>query len=86
MKVIDHLYRRNLFTVGSTGLFYVASAAGTKKQHLWFKRFSDGKVIQLHTFDRDLYWGLDLSPGEREILFSQYDVNTTEIMLVESFR
>lgn len=84
--VADRIYRRNLFAPGRNGLFYIASVPGIPEGSALFFRDHNGKITRLHTFNQEVFWGLDLSSDERSLLFSQFDVNNADIMLVEAFQ
>jgi hypothetical protein len=34
---------------------------------------------------KTLFWGLDVAPDEKLIVFSQFDVENTDIMLIPNF-
>ncbi len=40
----------------------------------------------LWTTAKTLFWGFDVSPDEKLMIFSQYDVENTDIMLIPNFR
>ena len=85
-QVVSKLYRRNLFAPARNGLFYIAGTKdGPNHIALFFRSERDGTVKRIHTFEHDIFWGLDLSRDERSIFFSQFEVNNADIMLVENF-
>jgi len=84
--VVSHLKHGTLFTVQKSGIFYVERPAGTKKDVLYLWRFFDQKTIKLHTFEKEFFFGLDVSSDEKTVFFSQYDVNNADIMLIDEFR
>lgn len=81
-KVLQQVSRRNLFALGKRGLYYVDKRDSDGRQALFYRRFSDGATSVSYIFDHQVFWGLDLAPDERSLLFSQYDVNNSDIMLI----
>ena len=84
--VVQSLHRRNLFAPSKNGVYYIGEQPSSQEQSLYFWDARKKDVTLLHTFDRPIFWGLDLSPDERQLLFSQEDVGNIDIMLVERFR
>jgi Tol biopolymer transport system component len=84
--VVPRLYRRNLFAVGRTGIFFIAPSEGTVYPSLFFQSYQATAPKRLLAFDRQIAWGLSLSPDERSIVYSQFDVGNYDIFVVDSFR
>ncbi len=86
-KVAGRLYRRSLFTPATHGLYWVAPGEEpSAKQALYYWDFRRGTRTHIHTFDHRVFWGFELTPGEGSLLYSQYDVGNSHIMLVAGFR
>ncbi|BDC49799.1 hypothetical protein F183_A21150 [Bryobacterales bacterium F-183] len=86
-KVIESIYRRNLFVTGRHGLFYVARLPDSEeKAGIYFSPYGRADRKLLHVSEEEIFWGLDLSRDERFLLFSKFDVNNTDIMLIPAFR
>jgi Tol biopolymer transport system component len=85
-RIVERPYRRSLFAPAKGGVYYVAEESGGWRQGLYFREDGRGTLKLLHLFERQLFWGLDLAPDGRSLLYSQYDVGNTHIMLVPDFR
>ena len=85
-RVIERLYRRNLFALGRTGIYYVGPSPGEGHPSLFFQSFQSEAPKVLRRFQQYVGWGLSVSPDERSVVFSQVDVGNSEIMLIERFR
>lgn len=86
-QVVDRLYRRSLFAPGREGLYWVAPGAESgEKQALYYWDFRRNTRTKVHTFDRQVFWGFELTPDGQSLLYSQYDVGNSHIMLVPNFR
>ena len=71
------------FDVTEAGITYVDSALPGSR--LRFHRFADGSDTVLETLEKRPSFGVAVSPLDGTILFTQYDVDANELMLVESF-
>ncbi len=85
-RVVDRLYRRNLFVPARDGVYYIDRPPADPFPSLYFLQSATGRITRLKTFDHDIFWGLDLSPDGRQLLYSQFDVANSDIMLVPDFR
>ncbi len=85
-RVVERLHRRNLFAIGKTGIFYIAPVPGANYPALFFKSFKGNDPRLLLKFERQIGWGLSLSPDERSLVFSQVDADNSDVMLIERFR
>ncbi len=85
VRVADRLYRRNLFVPSSDGVYYVAGSATENWPSLLLRRHS-GLTTRVHTFGREVFWGMDLLADETRLAYSQFDVANSDIMLVKAFR
>ena len=83
-RVADRLYRRNLFVPSKDGVYYMARSGDAFG--LFFLSQTTGQTKRVAAFSQDIFWGLDLSPDERSVYYSQYDVANADIMLIDDFR
>ena len=81
-RIVDQLYRRNFFVPARNGVYYIARSGLAPT--LFFRTLT-GETRRLVTFQHDLFWGLDLSPDERSLYYSRFDVGNADIMLVSDF-
>lgn len=72
------------FDVTDAGITYIDSAQ--PGAHLRFLRFSDGRDTVLATLEKRPSFGVAVSPLDGAVLYTQYDLDSHELMLVESFR
>ncbi len=70
--------------VTATGLYYLNSAMPGGQ--LRFLRFSDGSDTLLFTLEKRSGFGLAACPDDSCVLYTSFDVDTTELMYVEKFR
>ena len=68
-QVVDRLYLRNLFAPSKEGLYYIARSGFAFG--LFMVGHTTGKTRQVTAFSNPLFWGLDLSPDERTLFYSQ---------------
>lgn len=72
------------FDVTSTGIYFIDSMdAGAK---IRFHRFRDGADVVLGTVEKRPSFGLAASPDDSAVLYSQFDQESTEVMLLERIR
>lgn len=77
------------WTMTNDGIYFVASVGFAPPRPLKFFHFATRRITQLGTVDRDpLWWGpsLSVSADGRWVLYAHSEQNTSNIMLVESFR
>ena len=83
-RVADRLYRRNLFVPSKDGVYYMARSGDAFG--LFFLSQTTGQTKRVAAFSQDIFWGLDLSPDQRSVYYSRYDVANADIMLIDDFR
>ena len=81
--VKEQLARRNLYALSNSGVYYIVRG---KPSQVRFLPFDGARSSVLWNIAPTLSWGLDISPDEQAILFSQHDVENSDIMLVPNFR
>jgi Tol biopolymer transport system component len=64
----------------------VRNPAGGGSSVIQLLRLATGKIEVVATLDKDLYYGLTVSPDGRWLLYSQVDQQSCDLMLVENFR
>jgi eukaryotic-like serine/threonine-protein kinase len=72
------------FDVTASGLYYLTSESPGAQLRL--HRFADGSDILLATLEKRSYFGIGAAPDDSCVLFTSYDLDTTELMYVERFR
>jgi dipeptidyl aminopeptidase/acylaminoacyl peptidase len=82
------LRRRTLFAPAREGVYFVQRGSGeTQPATLRFYRYKDRSIQVIYTFPGpDVFWGFSLSPDGRSLLYSQLDVNNTDVLVVNDFR
>jgi len=85
LPAIDH--PSNL-RVTDQGIYFVPfrNEAATGLSVIQLLRLATGKIEVVAKIDKDLYYGLTVSPDGRWLLFSQIDQVICDLMLVENFR
>ncbi len=80
--VADQVLRRN-YAAGQQGVYFISGLLLGPRD----LKFADqnGKITQIYRFEKALSDGIDVSPDERTLYFSQLDQNGAEIMLAENF-
>ena len=83
-RVVSGLASHWFIDVTATGIYYLTSArpGGQLRVH----RFADGSDTLLYTLEKRTGFGLAAAPDDSAVLFTSYDVDTSELMYVERFR
>ncbi|MCX6596314.1 MAG: protein kinase [Acidobacteria bacterium] len=81
--VKEPLARRTLYAVTNSGIYYIA---GGKPAELRYRPLNATRSTPLLTIAKTLFWGFDVSLDEKLMVFSEYDVENTDIMLISDFR
>ena len=82
--VLPEISNWGAFDVTRTALYYVRSVEG--KHQLHRLRFVDGADDVLLRLERPYDFGVSVAPGDGAVLFSERDVDSSDLMLVESLR
>jgi Tol biopolymer transport system component len=85
-KVLDSVNPDTLWTVGSKGIYFFSAADDKGRSGLGVYEFATGKTTKLLTVERNVLFGLTVSPDGRRILYTQLDEAGSDLMLVENFR
>ena len=83
-EVVSDLASHWFIDASRTGIYYLTSALPGGQ--LRYYRFADGSNTLLHTLERRSGFGLAAAPDDSAVLFTSYDVDTSELMYVEKFR
>ena len=68
------------------GIYFIPKAPPGDNSSLKFLSFATGKVTTLAQFSGLAAYGFSVSPDGRWLLYSQYEQNGADLMLVENFR
>ncbi len=74
------------FAVVDQGIYFIPKAPPGDNSSLKFLSFATGKVTTLAQFSGLAAYGFSVSPDGRWLLYSQYEQNGADLMLVENFR
>jgi Tol biopolymer transport system component len=74
------------YAPGRSGIYFVRQESTEGKQSLVFFRFSDQQMTTLAEIPRPVGLGLAVSPDERNVLYSQTDHVSSELMLIDKFQ
>ena len=83
-QVIPRIATWGDFDVTGAGIYYIDSGQAGAKLRLM--RFSDGRDIVLGAVEKRVSFGLAASPDDTAVLYSQFDQESTELVLVDRFR
>jgi len=81
-ELIPAVCNRN-FALAPHGIYFIHSK---EKPAIEFLNFATAKVTMVSRIANESAYGLALSPDGRELLYSQFDENGSDLMLVENFR
>ena len=84
-KVVDHLSYSLNFVVANRGIYFLA-LQGPGSLSLDFFEFATRKTATILKLDKPWWYGMAVSPNQRELLFSTVDQAGSDLMLVETFR
>jgi Tol biopolymer transport system component len=83
-KLIPSISTWGDFDVTELGIYYIDSPrAGAKLRLL---RFSDGSDTVLGALEKRVSFGVAASPDNRAVLYTEYDQESTELMLMDRFQ
>ena len=74
------------YAPGRQGIYFIEQASRIAKQRLAFFSLATRRATTLAEVPRPVDLGFAVSPDEREVLYSQVDDASSELMLVENFR
>jgi hypothetical protein len=73
--------RRASFGVTAKGVYFMPD-----RRTIRFMDAASGRTSTLATLEKDVVFGLSVSPDDRFVVWSQTDRLTSELMLVDGFR
>jgi dipeptidyl aminopeptidase/acylaminoacyl peptidase len=82
--VLPSILNWGAFDVTATGLYYIF--VEDRKHQVRRRRLSDGKDEILATLEKPSTFGLAAAPDDSAVLFTQLDLFTTELMLIEKLQ
>jgi len=85
-QVGPSLYFHTNFAVGANGVYFTPHPKADGSTSIERLRYSDGQVETIAKLPKPLWFGLSVSPDERSILYSQVDLETGNLRIVERFR
>jgi Tol biopolymer transport system component len=71
------------FDVTDRGIYYIAP---TEQSSLWFHSFSTGASTRLGITEKRPGFGLAAAPDNSAVLYTQFDSEASELVLVDNFR
>jgi Tol biopolymer transport system component len=83
VQVLDSLFSLH-FTVAASGVYFIGPTDYGRS--IRFLSFQTGKVATVAEIDQAVGTGLSVSPDGRFLLYSQYQLAGSDLMLVENFR
>ncbi len=83
-EVVSDLASHWFVDVTATGIYYLTSDAPGRPAPV--HRFADGSNTLLHTLEKRSGFGLAACPDDSCVLYTTYDVDTSELMYVERSR
>ncbi len=84
-KVLESVVQR-AFAVTAKGIYFISARDPEGVVALQFLELASGKTTRISVLNRPLYLGLTASPDGRTVLYTQYDLAGSDLMLVENFR
>ncbi len=84
VQIVKAIWRYN-FAVTNKGLYYTLPRSANGSSSVQLLDFRTGVTSQILKIEKTVDLGLAISPDESELLFSQLDVISTNLMLIENF-
>lgn len=84
--VIDEPIDDYNYAIGASGVYFIPAFGAKLRKTIRYFRFATGKAEQLMPLDKSPGLGLSVSPDERWLLWSQFDQEGSDIMLIDNFR
>jgi hypothetical protein len=84
-QVLPSVDSRN-FSLINEGIYFIPGPGADGKYSIQFLSFATGKVKTVAPIPGQLEIGLSVSPDGRSLLFSEFDEQGSDLMLVENFR
>ncbi|MGH9630287.1 MAG: hypothetical protein ACRD7E_18385 [Bryobacteraceae bacterium] len=74
------------FSLGSNGIYFAGKAAAGAFAPIRFFSFETGRIQTIMTLERAVGYGLDISPDDRVLLYTQLDQAGSDLMVIDDFR
>ncbi len=86
-QVVDSLHVQGGGWVAvNDGVYFISKPDEKGVSYIRFKNVATGSVRTIAPIERQVGWGLTVSPDRRSFLYSQEDDSGSDLMLVENFR
>ena len=90
IKVLDSLSNNRNLAIVNSGIYFVPVRETGRGSSIQFVAFANNQVKPVASFERALtstsFGGLGVSPDGKWLLFTQFDQDGSELMVVENFR
>ncbi len=90
VKVLDSLSSHHNLAMVNSGIYFVPVRETGRGSAIQFLAFANNQIKPVASFEKALtsteLGGLDVSPDGKWLLFTQFDQDGSELMLVENFR
>ena len=83
-RVVDSIYRR-AFAITKDGVYYIPAPDHDGATSIRF-RSNDGAETNLFEIGMPVSWGLSVHPDGKRFLYSQYDRNGSDLVLIDNFQ
>ncbi len=83
-RIIPTLYNRTAFSATRQGVYFARLGPQSKAELCL--RTDDGSIRRLHLFHKKLFWGFDAAQDGSLLVYSQYDVASSDIQIIDWFR
>jgi dipeptidyl aminopeptidase/acylaminoacyl peptidase len=84
-QVLDSVSGGN-WEVVEQGIYFIPTPGADRRYFIKFHDFATDKIKPVAELDKQLSWGISVSPDGRSILYSQLESASSDLMLVEDFR
>ncbi|MGH9627419.1 MAG: TolB family protein, partial [Bryobacteraceae bacterium] len=87
----DELVLKNVangwsFSLRRNGIYFAGKADAGEFAPIRFLSFETGKIRTIFTLERTVGYGLDVSPDEKVLLYTQLDQAGSDLMVIDDFR
>jgi hypothetical protein len=74
------------YAVTGKGIYYAVNNPSASGGSIYFHRFADATASEVSSATKRIGVGLDVSPDGRYLLYTQFDREESDLMLIENFR
>ena len=86
MKVLDSMHCDGLWTLGKEAIYFIAQPDERGHSDIRVYELATGKTRKILTIERRVTSYIAVSPDGLTILYPQFDLLGSDLMLVENFR